>query len=242
MFGLSRRINWKGLTQFTSDCYFQAMMGHRLRAKSQAELVDKLSARGFLTMEDPVVLDKLKTIDRANFLPLPTPATIYDNIPQKLQPSSHSMSTPQLHAQIISLLETRFGPNRVACEIGCGSGYLPAVMHALGTERVFAIEQNPDLLKACHANLSDCESVVIGQTPKDVVLPLDALYISTFFESEAALMDYLTQFDFNPDACVVAVFQDPEPSLIDQQLVLLTRESSWQKNLLFRVLCEPMIV
>lgn len=226
------------MTQFTGESYLQSMMGHGLRAASQAELVDKLVDRGFLVASEEFI-SRFRDLDRAKFLP--TNATdVYSNAPQKLV-NNHFMSTPQLHAQIISLLASRLGPGRIASEIGCGSGYLPAVMATVGCDSVVAVERDPELLEILRKNSQPFSNVKVSDNiPPGTVL--DALYIAPYFASESALDSFVSNISFSADAVVVASVKDmPDGPLSDQQLVLLERSvSGWTRSDLLRVLCEPL--
>ena len=232
------RSKWSQMTQFTGESYLQSMMGHGLRATSNSELVDRLVQRGFLVPPRPEFVDQMKTVERAKFIPdSPSP---YSNIPHEIG-NKHYMSTPQLHAQVLSLLGPRLGPGRVAAELGCGTGYLPAVMAATGCAKVFAIESDPELLALSEANLGEYPAVITGSTlPDDVVL--DALNLSPYMESYAVLLDDLAKYRFSADAIVVASVSDipMDSPFADQQLMLLERNGEdWLRTDLLRVLCEP---
>ncbi len=226
---------WSRLTQFSGDPYLQSMMGHGLRAASQAEMVDKLAARGFLVCP-PHVQKAFAHVDRKLFCASNT-IEPYSNIPQKLS-KHHAISTPQLHAQIISLLASVLGPKRVAAEVGAGSGYLPAVMHATGCDMVVACEADPSLTELCKANLPS--SVVVTSNLPSESLVYDAVYVSPYFRSRNDMLRFLAQYHFSPDARAVVSFKDAD--LSGQQLCLLERhiEIGWHARELFRVMGEPM--
>lgn len=244
MFAVTRRTlssKWHELTQFTGDSYLQSMMGHGLNATSNSELIDKLASRGFLQLHYKPMLDQMKSVDRAKFIPSSVPReSVYYNQPHKLT-RTHAMSTPQFHAQIISLISSRLGPGRTAAEVGCGSGYIPAVMGAFGCTKVFAVEKDPDLFAMAKSNLGSFRNVdVVKQLPDHS--SLDALYISPFFDSFEHLVQFIGDFQVNKNAVVVASIVDP-PQAPDQQLILLEwNDIEWTKTDLFRVLCEPLIV
>ena len=240
MLNATRRVcKWQSITQFTGDSYLQSMMGHGLNAKSQSELVDKLVSRGFLQLPSPLWVEVIKTVDRADFLP-PKSQNMYSNQPIHISPN-HSMSTPQFHAQILSLLASRLGPGRVAAEIGCGTGYLPACFSVLGCEQVFAVENNVNLLSDSRKNLGRYSSAVVSESvPTDATL--DAVYISPFVSSFSELEPLISSWEFSADALVVAAVRDHIESW-DQQLILLERKGrSWDRSDLFRVMCEPLLV
>jgi protein-L-isoaspartate O-methyltransferase len=213
------------------------MMGHGLHANSNSELIDKLVHRGFLQVPKMEMVDLIKTVDRARFLPQSIDRSlVYSNQPQKLS-KMHAMSTPQFHAQIISLLSSRLGPGRTALEIGCGSGYIPAVMEACGCELVVGVEQDEELLSLCRENL-DSNVIVTRIVPTD--FEYDAIYISPFVASTTSLGEFLKPISVSSDAVVVAaVGEELQP---DQQLVILERDQDkWKATKLFRVLCEPLV-
>jgi precorrin-6B methylase 2 len=217
------------------------MMGHGLRASSQSELVDKLIARGFLSNVPPVVETAFRETDRAPFLPRGV-QDIYCNLPQEIG-SKHFMSTPQLHAQVLSLLASRLGPNGAVGEIGAGTGYLPGLLSRCGCLQVFAIEKDQELLDKCRKNLDSFPNVLVSHSiPPNV--SLDALYVAPFLEGYDDLLKLLEPIKWSEDAVVVASVID-ESSFIgpikDQQMLLLRRrENSWEKTQLFRTLCEPL--
>ena len=214
-------------------------MGHGLKASSNSELIDKMVQRGFLVPSDLYFIEKVKSVDRCLFAPRLDPANIYDNSPVRFSRSAKScMSTPQLHAQILSLLSSRLCPGRTAMEIGCGTGYLPAVMGALGCDKVFAIENDPDLLESARYYFRKSDSIVV-QRDVPTEIRFDAVYVSPYFSSLELLDHFLSRDIFSSDAVVVAVYQDNQ-SHADQQLVYIQRksQSQWEKQKLFRVLCE----
>lgn len=228
---------WTTLTQFTGDSYLQSMIGHGLKAASQSELVDKLIARGFLVAENPSFVHKVKEVDRAKFLK--NRDNPYSNTPVSLG-NGHAMSTPHFHAQIISLLSAKLGPGRIAVELGCGSGYIPAVMASVGCEKVFAVEQDAQILEQARHNLQPYQNIVVTDSvPEDV--KIDAIYISPFLPSTDTLMEMLNGLSLAYDAVVVASVKD-HPEAIDQILVLLENEpNGWKRTDLFRVMCEPLV-
>jgi protein-L-isoaspartate O-methyltransferase len=214
------------------------MMGHGLEASNQIQLVEKLVQRGFLNTKNFSVIDAFKSIDRAKYLPSNT-QNIYSNRPQPLcSTSQSSMSTPQLHAQVLSLLSPRLEKGRTACEIGCGTGYLPAIFEAAGCDQVLAIESNLSLFQQARENLSIIHTTIDGLRE----YAIDALYIAPYLESHQELMDLLERhLTMSTDAIVVAAVQD-HPAGLDQQLVLLERcGHNWSTTDLFRVMCEPMV-
>ena len=228
---------WSQMTQFSGDSYLQSMMGHGLKASSQSELVDKLVNRGFLIVDRPEFVEKVKTVDRAKFVA--NCDNPYSNNPVSLA-NGHCMSTPQFHAQVLSLLAKNLGPGRVAAELGAGSGYLPAVMASVGCDKVFAVEQDPKLFVQARENLKSFPAVVVTDAfPENT--KIDALYISPFFPSIDALMAMIDTWTLAEDAVVVSAVQD-HPEAMDQVLVILERETnSWKRTDLFRVMCEPIV-
>ena len=236
--GRLRASEWLTRTQFTGDCFLQSMMGHGLTSKSNGELVDKLVGRGFLVVSNPDVITAIKSVDRAAFLPIPTQShPVYSNNPQRIS-KHHYMSTPQLHAQVISLLSARLGPGNTAMEIGCGTGFLPAVFSALRCTHVYGIENDAELLKDA-LRLSEGTNVQVADIlPKEAIF--DAVYVAPYFDSFQSFEEFLASLRFNDDAVCVAPVQT-DKARVDQQLVLMTRDSGvWKQTDLFTVLCEPL--
>ena len=240
MFKISRKISrWSQLTQFTGDSYFQAMMGHGLVASDNSELIDKLAQRGFLVAPNPQFIDLVKSVDRAKFMPLYDSSQQLLNKPVLYPSSKNSMSTPQFHAQIISLLACNLGPGKKALEIGCGSGYLPAIMHALRCQYVCAIERNIALLEVARKNLHGNRNCHVNHTVPDGVR-FDAVYVSPYFTSEENFGRFLSAGYFSDDCVMVAAYQE-SPAHVDQQLVCSRRNGNqWDVEKLFRVACEPL--
>lgn len=229
--------HWTTLTQFTGDAYLQSMMGHGLRAASHAELTQKLVQRGFLVGPEHVIQAFAKT-DRSLFCP-PNFERPFDNIPVKLN-RTHAMSTPQLHAQIISLLAPMIGPGKVVAEVGAGSGFIPAVMANGGCGNVIACDADADARELC-SQRTEAPVEVVSDLPTNIVY--DAMYISPFFKTERDMMKFLSSHRFSDDALVVGSYG--EADLGGQQLCLLehsTGESGWHIHELFRVMGEPISV
>ena len=104
---------------------------------------------------------------------------MYSNNPQKIFGSNHNMSTPQLHAQVLSLLGDRIGPGKVACEIGAGSGYLPTVFARAGCRQVYAIEKDSDLLSTQIRSCRKTEEVCGKRSDIEYVLATAATTTTT---------------------------------------------------------------
>jgi hypothetical protein len=222
-----RHTDWTKVTQFTGDAYLQSMMGHGLRATSQSDLTDKLLSRGFLALADSEQVAAFRAVDRSRFLPTGT-VNPHNNEPKRLS-GSHSMSTPQFHAQVLSVMSRFVGPGRTVAEIGCGSGYLPAVLSEMGCDRVIAVEREEGLLETARKNLVDRPNVTVTDSlPTD--LHYDALLISPFLTDLKAITDR-----YRSSRLVFALRQAETD--IDQQLFLMTHGQSIP---LFRVCCEPL--
>ena len=235
-----RRHDWTKITQFSGDCYLQSMMGHGLRANTNAELVDKLVARGFLVAGEKAV-ERIKTVDRAKFLSPDIQSTnaVYSNNPHKISAANHFMSTPQLHAQIISLMLSKLGPGRTAMEIGCGSGFLPAVFRALGCDTVIGVETDVSLLSMAKERLTETGIIFTDKGPNDILF--DAVYVAPYFASFQLFEDFINSLKFTEDAVCVAAVQLDEARM-DQQLILMERsQDGWKRTDLFTVLCEPLV-
>ena len=232
-------IRWKDLTQFSGDSFFQSMMGHGLFATCNSELIDKLVDRGFLIPPPncPTFVDQVKSVERSIFAPISS--QVYSNQPVSYPSTQSAFSTPQFHAQILSVIASRLGPGRKAMEIGCGSGYLPAVMTSLGCDKVFAIENSEALLEKAISNLKHFDNCFVQKSaPKGVIF--DAVSISPYFESFSQLEDFAaSNIIFSDDAILVAAYRE-SPTQMEQQLVVHERTGSeWKKQPLFRVICEP---
>ncbi|KAF4707015.1 hypothetical protein FOZ62_019672, partial [Perkinsus olseni] len=139
----------------------QSMLGYGIRASTQGELIEQLKQRGFIRnskvseamsqwakkgLGNPrVMLVALGgsayhfIVDRARFLPRGA-TDPYGNTPVKVSEGS-SISTPQLHAQVLQLLSPALDSDaapRSFLDFGCGTGYLASVAAEMGIDRVIA--------------------------------------------------------------------------------------------------------
>jgi protein-L-isoaspartate O-methyltransferase len=156
------------------------MLGYGIRSASQAELVQCLRDRGFIGSDR--LAAAMARVDRAKFLP-ESVSSPYLNEPVKITPL-HAVSTPQFHAQLLSLVEERLEPGSVAIDVGTGTGYLAAVMAEMGCAKVFATEVDETMLSMASFNLSRYPQVEVVHGGS-VVLPghelFDAVIISPAF-------------------------------------------------------------
>jgi len=126
-------------------------------SESNENLVARIarSARGYVGgMErDPRVLDAMRAIDRAAFLPPSTRWAAYLDDPVPIG-ESQTCSQPSMVALMLDLL--KIGPGLRMLEIGSGSGYAAAIASLLCAPGgvVYAAEIVPELSRAGRANCS----------------------------------------------------------------------------------------
>merc|ERR1719491_29123 len=92
-----------------------------------SDLLDKLTRRvGFQDRE----LDALRLVDRGEFV-LPG-SNAYEDTPQRIGHAA-TISAPHMHGMALKLLIDHLRPGSRALDVGCGSGFLSAVMaHLVG--------------------------------------------------------------------------------------------------------------
>jgi protein-L-isoaspartate(D-aspartate) O-methyltransferase len=117
----------------------------RRRGGGPDALVD--AARRFV--DDDRVLDAMRTVDRADFVPEGSGSLAYADRPVPL-PQGQTTSQPSLIAGMVAALELR-GDERVL-EVGTGYGYQTALLAELA-EEVVSIERYEELAAAARGNL-----------------------------------------------------------------------------------------
>jgi len=122
---------------------------HRNESPSADVLADVLNERMIRTqiagrgVRDPRVLDALRSVPRALFVPTNQQASAYDDTPLPLE-RGQTISQPFIVGWMTELLRLR-GDERVL-ELGTGSGYQTAVLARLAAH-VYSAELEPDLAR-----------------------------------------------------------------------------------------------
>ncbi|KAF4653843.1 Protein-L-isoaspartate O-methyltransferase domain-containing protein 1 [Perkinsus chesapeaki] len=206
------------------------MLGYGMHAACQTELVQQLRTRGFI--EEPRLVEAMTRVDRAAFLP-PNTAEPYSNNPIKVSECS-SVSTPQLHAQVLQLLAPAFTSSaspRSFLDFGCGTGYLASVAAEIGVDRVIASESDETAHEAARKNLEAYTTVkVMKLFPEESYSsePFTALYVSPYFSSKDEALKFCSQW-LRPDGLAVCSYADCSNGL-DEQLALIEKKSDGSLN------------
>lgn len=104
------------------------------RIPRQRMVRDQIVARG---VADPVVLRAMSMVPRHMFVPEALASTAYDDRPLPIG-HGQTISQPCVVAAMCALLDAR--PGLSVLEVGTGSGYQAAVLHAMGLT-VFSVER-----------------------------------------------------------------------------------------------------
>lgn len=104
------------------------------RIPRQRMVRDQLVARG---IDDPAVLRAMADVPRHLFVPEALAATAYDDRPLPIG-LGQTISQPRVVAAMCQMLGARSGMS--VLEVGTGSGYQAAVLHAMGLT-VFTVER-----------------------------------------------------------------------------------------------------
>jgi protein-L-isoaspartate(D-aspartate) O-methyltransferase len=144
---------------------------------------------------DERVLDAVRRIDRADFVPEGLEAEAYLDRPVAL-PDHQTTSQPSLIARMIEA--AAIGPDDVVLEVGTGYGYQTALLGLLA-RRVYSIERHERLARAAEKNLEragiENVSVFVGDGWKGLPdkAPFDAIVVSAAAsEVPKALVDQLS--------------------------------------------------
>ncbi|ETV74593.1 protein-L-isoaspartate O-methyltransferase, variant [Aphanomyces astaci] len=184
------RRSFSILGGMSDDLLISMNMGHSIGGTSQATLVDSLINAGVLVT--PRVQDAFRSLDRGQFVfPGHNPSDIYANRPLKIGTIA-TISTPQQHAQVIELLAAHLQPGHRAIDVGCGSGYLAAVMATLvgPTGHVTGVDIVPSLVEFSTANVTKagvaCNFTWTTSSGKEILAPtasFDGIHVGVAVES-----------------------------------------------------------
>jgi protein-L-isoaspartate(D-aspartate) O-methyltransferase len=124
-------------------------MAWRCSATTNAGLVANLAAGGIIS---PPVAAAMQLVDRANYCP----TSPYEDSPQGLM-LDQTISAPHMHGYALEYLKDHLGPSRDnlhVLDVGCGSGYLSAVLARLNPRaKVFGIDVFERLTELATANV-----------------------------------------------------------------------------------------
>lgn len=113
---------------------------------ARSELIEMLRERG---ITDERVLQAISLVPREVFTPSAFQQRAYEDSALPIS-CGQTISQPYTVAMMTQLLEAQ--PGMKVLEIGTGSGYQAAVLHAMGM-KVFSIERHADLLADARRNL-----------------------------------------------------------------------------------------
>ena len=113
-----------------------AMVEHQIRSRD---------------VDDPRVLDAMRTVPRHRFVPADVAALAYDDRPLPIG-NGQTISQPYIVAYMSDLLA--IAPHHRVLEIGTGSGYQAAVLAKLAKE-VYTVEIVPELAREAAATLKE---------------------------------------------------------------------------------------
>ncbi|KDE02414.1 protein-L-isoaspartate(D-aspartate) O-methyltransferase [Microbotryum lychnidis-dioicae p1A1 Lamole] len=140
-------------------------MAWRCSAKSNSGLVDNLLSSGLIS--SPRVYQAFLQTDRGHF----TPAQPYMDSPQVIGYGA-TISAPHMHAHAVENLEGLLQPGAGVLDVGCGSGYLIAIFHALvgPSGLVVGIDHIPQLTSLARTNLLKAPSTSSALTAGSIKL------------------------------------------------------------------------
>jgi protein-L-isoaspartate O-methyltransferase len=222
------------LLQFRGTALDQAMLGHSVGGQTHQDLTKSLQQ--FLVSKK--AQNAFSRVDRLEFLPSGHP-TPYANSPVKMQ-SGHAISSPQFHAQQIAIVADAIHRQALCLDMGCGTGFLSAVMLELGAAHVLAIDSDPEMCEQAEKNLKkyggQVEVRLANQVSSGTLF--DAIVVAPFFVNEREAQDFLTNhLRMNGLACVAAADNGEF-----QHLFQASREGAHVQLLeLMQVACEPMV-
>jgi protein-L-isoaspartate(D-aspartate) O-methyltransferase len=146
----------------------------------QSDLVAALLAEG---VREPRLLEAVRAVPRAEFVPVEAVDCAYDDVPLRI-PHDQVTTQPSLVAKMVEALALS-GTERVL-EIGSGYGWQTALLARLA-RRVWSIERWTDLAEAARENLSrhgaENVTVVVGDGSDGLAeeAPFDAVLVSAAF-------------------------------------------------------------
>ncbi|KAK4056923.1 hypothetical protein OIO90_002173 [Microbotryomycetes sp. JL221] len=129
-------------------------MAWRCSSNTNSGLVHNLATSGLLTT--PRVIEAFLKVDRANFISTnSSKRDAYTDSPLYLMDGA-TISAPHMHAHALENLAAFLKPGSDVLDVGCGSGYLLAVMHHLVSPSgsVLGIDHLDSLTSFSTTNLS----------------------------------------------------------------------------------------
>ncbi|OQR91735.1 protein-L-isoaspartate(D-aspartate) O-methyltransferase [Thraustotheca clavata] len=240
------RRSFSVLNGMSDDLLISMNMGHSIGGTSQRSLVDSLIKAGVLNT--PRVQEAFHSLDRGDFLlQAVAPEEAYANRPIKIGTIA-TISTSQQHAQVIELLESHLQPGNSAIDVGCGSGYLTAVMaHLVGESgSVTGVDIVPSLIELSTKNIAKTKlpkNSIKWETSqgKQILRPgtsFDCIHVGVAVESMEAVDAIAAQLNPNGGLVVALGYAGAE-----QTLLKVTKSASGEltKRAVMSVLCQPLL-
>jgi protein-L-isoaspartate(D-aspartate) O-methyltransferase len=146
-------------------------------------------------ISDERVLEAMRDVPRALFVPKALAAEAWDNVPLPIG-AGQTISQPLVVARMLQLLELR-GHERIL-DVGTGSGYHAALLGRLGAH-VWSVERHPALSEQAQRNLEAAKitnvTLVVGDGGRGLpeTAPFDAINVAAaaFDHIPAALEEQL---------------------------------------------------
>ena len=105
------------------------------------------------SVTDPRIIEAFETTPREAFVPKSLREVAYVDEDLEIAPGRYLME-PMVLARLIEL--AKIGPEDVVLDIGCGTGFSPALLSRLANV-VVGLEENPDLANRANEVLTDME-------------------------------------------------------------------------------------
>jgi len=153
---------------------------HRRRRPTQEDLAEAVALEG---ITDQRLLDALRVVPRASFVPPSLAERAYHDVPLPI-PRDQVTTQPSLMARMVAGLA--LGGSEKVLEIGTGYGFQTALLARLGGF-VWSIERWPDIAKTARANLTrqgvENVKVIVGDGTEGLPdeAPFEAILVSAAF-------------------------------------------------------------
>lgn len=188
-------------------------------------------------IRDPRVLEAMGRVPRSRFLPEPIRSLAYEDQPLPLG-GGHYIAQPYFVACVAQALEVRAGDRLL--EVGAGTGYLAAVLHALGAA-VWAVELEPRLAARARRALasSGARSVQVREGDGAQGWPEEAPFDGVVLSVAVRVIPPLLLDALGPGGRLVAPLGDPHG---EQVLTRVQRgpDGSVARQALMAVACAPL--
>jgi protein-L-isoaspartate(D-aspartate) O-methyltransferase len=154
----------------------------RIFGTTQADLVEAVAAEG---VGNERILDALRRVPRAGFVPPGLEDRAYEDIPVPI-PHDQVTTQPSLVAKMVDALDLRGGEQ--VLEVGTGHGFQTALLARLASF-VYSVERWPDLAAVARQNLARegirNVTLVVGDGTAGLPqhAPFDAIVVSAAFPS-----------------------------------------------------------